>query len=715
MKLPADLLADLRGGLVAAAVALPQATAFGATVFAASLGTAAGALTGLVGAILLLLISGSVGGTFGLISSPTGASMVLLSGTATVMAAANLAPAAIAPALFAVTVLAGLMQLLIALGGGGRLMKFIPYPVIAGLTTGTGLLMMKSQFKLLFGIGHDQVWINWHWLPALTALTAFGITRYVPRLFPRLPGSIAGLIGGTALFQIICYHPNFPAAPAHWVIGALPGPDQFRFAAHWFSAWQTLPWPLVLNAAFALAVLSSLNTLLTSVLADTATGLRHHTRRELLVQSIGQIAVGLIGGMAGSASMGGTATAVRAGARRWAALTAGVVLLSVLLLFGQVGQWLPTSALAGIIIASALGLLETDIVAWIRRRRTRMDAAVTLLVAGVTLSYDLMIAVLVGLAIAILLFIREQNRVPIIHRRLTVTERPSVRQRPTEQAELLARHGDRIVVYELRGTLFFAKADQLFEEMLPDLERPAWIILHLRRVLQIDFSSVRLLQQIAARLEAHGGELLFCEVREDHGLGREVEHALRRISLNPRRMNVKTFASTDLALEYAENALLHALGYAPTVLHQRVALEALDLCRDMTPVEIAALAVVLSRCELDRGERLFAAGDPGAALYLVLRGRVDIRLPATADRYKRLAIYGPGTVFGDIAFLDPGPRAAEAVAVKPSELLVLNRSDFNRLRDLHPDAAIALLLALGRQQSRALRWSAKEIQRLIQW
>lgn len=715
MKLPPLSFADLRGGLVAAAVTLPQATAFGVTVFAATLGTASGALTGLIGAMILLLISGSVGGTVGLISGPTGPSMALLSSTAVVLTIAGLDPDAIAPTLFAVTVLAGVMQLLIALAGGGRLMKFIPYPVIAGLTTSTGLLMIQSQFKSLLGVGHDGLWTHGHWLPTVTAITAFGITRYAPRLSPSLPGPIAGLIGGTAIFQIILHSLNLPTMPEHWVIGALPGLSEFRFAAGSFAAWSELPWPLALHAAFALAVLSSLNTLLTSVLADTATGLRHNARRELLAQSIGQIAVGLTGGMAGSASMGGTITAVRAGARRWAALVAGVLLLSLLLIGGQVGQWLPTSALAGIIVASAIGLLETDIVAWIRRRRTRLDAAVALLVTGITLGYDLMIAVLVGLAIAILLFIREQNRVPIIHRRLTATERPSVRQRPADQAELLARHGDRIVVYELRGTLFFAKADQLFEEMLPDLERPAWIILHLRRVIQIDFSSVRLLQQIAARLDRHGGELLFCEVREDHGLGHEVERALRRLSLNHRRLNVKTFASTDLALEYAENALLRAVGCAPTILEQRVALEALDLCRAMKPLEIAALAAVVRPRQLDRGERLFAAGDAGEELYLVLQGRVDIRLPATADRYKRLAIYGPGTVFGEIAFLDPGPRAAEAIAVKPSELLVLNRDDFNQLRNTHPDAAIALLLALGQQQSRALRWSAREIQRLIQW
>lgn len=714
MKFSAPFFADLRGSLVAAAVVLPQATAFGITVFAVSLGAAPGALAGLVGAIILLLISGSGGGAVGLISGPTGSSMVLLSGTVTVFAATGLAPANVASALFAVTALAGVMQFFIALVGGGRLIKFIPYPVIAGLTTGTGLLMIQSQFRPSLGIAHDGLWAQGHWLPAITAITAFCAARYSPRFFTGVPGPIAGLISGAALFQIIAHYPNGFVIPEHWVVGALPHLAEFRFAAGSIAAWLELPWSLVFHAAFALAVLSSLNTLLTAVLADATTGLRHNARRELLAQSIGQVVVGLVGGMAGSASIGGTVTAVRSGARRWAALSAGVLLLLLLLLFGQIGRWLPTSALAGMIIASAIGLLETDIAAWFHRR-TWLNAAVALLVTGVTLRYDLMIAVLVGLAIAILLFIREQNRIPIVHRRLTGAERSSVRQRPAEQAELLAHHGDRIVIYELRGTLFFAKADQLFEEMLPDLEKSSWIILHLRRVIQVDFSSVRLLHQIAARLDARGGELLFCEVREEHGLGREVERTLRRISLNQRRMNVKTFASTDLALEYAENALLRALGYAPTILEQRITLKALDLCRDMKPEEIATLAAVLEPRRLDRGERLFAAGEPGDKLFLLLQGRVDIRLPATVDRYKRLAIYGPGTVFGEIAFLDPGPRAAEAVAVKPSELLVLNRSDFNQLRDTYPNAAIALLAALGRQQSRALRWSAKEIQRLIQW
>ncbi|MCP5159729.1 MAG: SLC26A/SulP transporter family protein [Gammaproteobacteria bacterium] len=715
MKLPPVLLADLRGGLIAAAVVLPQATAFGVTVFAPYLGTASGAIAGLVGAIGLLLISGAAGGAVGLISGPTGASMALLSSTAVLLIAADVVPTAIAPALFTITVLAGLLQLSIAFAGGGRLMKFIPYPVFAGLATGIGLLLIQSQLKPLLGISYSGLWVRWYWLPMATTAIAFCAVRYAPRFIPSIPGPLAGLLGGTAFYQTILYLANPPSVPQYWVIGALPRWSEFHLAVDQFSVWPSLPWSLILHAAFTLAVLSSLNTLLTAVIADTTTGQRHNAHRELLAQSIGQMVVGLIGGLAGAASVGGTTTAVQAGARRWAALTAGILLLLLLLFANSLGQWLPTSALAGIIIASAINLMEKDIIAWARQRRTRLDALVALLVILVTFLQDLMIAVLVGLSIAILLFIRSQSRLPVIQRRLTALERPSVRKRPADQVEWLAHHGDRIVMYHLSGVLFFAKTDQLFEEMLPDLDRRSWVILHLRRVIQIDLSSVRLLQQIAARLETHRGELLFCEVPEELGLGRDVERTLRRLTLRPGRLNVRTFAGADQALEYAENALLKALNVDTTVMEKDITLAELDLCHGMQPIEIAELASVLRPLALESGERLFDASEPGSELYLVLRGRIDIRLHVAGERYKRLAVYGPGTVFGEIAFLDPGPRAAEAVAVRRSELWILSRTDFDRLRKMYPDAAIALLLALGRLQSRALRWSAREIQRLIQW
>ncbi|MFO1371438.1 MAG: SulP family inorganic anion transporter [Candidatus Competibacteraceae bacterium] len=707
-------LNDVWAGLTGAAVALPQAMAFGVALFAPhGIGAAQGALAGLTGAVCLLLASGLLGGTVGLISSPTGPTLALLSGALTVLAAGGVAEPTLPVALIAVTAASGLAQMLIAVSGGSRLIKFIPYPVVAGFSTGAALLMIKSQVKPLTGAGADTLWANWRWLPAVVALATFLLVRYAPRLLPRIPGAIIGLLGGTLLFQLLIQlGPG--AVPAAWVVGALPSVLNLQLPLQ-PTGWEALPWPLVLQSALALAMLASMNTLLASVIADATTGLRHNGRRELLAQGLGQCAAGLMGGMAGSATTGATVVAVQAGGRRWTGIIAGAALALLALGAGPVGQWLPTSALAGILIAAALGLVETDILAWARRPTTQLDAAVAVLVAAVTVSYDLTIAVLVGVAIAIILFIHAQVKTPVIHRRLTEQEKHSVRVHPPEQAELLAGHGDRIILYELRGALFFAKADQLFEDMLLDIDHPAWVILNLRRVFQIDLTAIKLLEQIAARLKAHGGELLFCEVHSGLGIGHCFEHTLSRLSLAPALPAIKTFNGSDEALEYAENALLADLGMALTTPQDRVTLADMNLCCGMNATEQAALANVV-RCRLLRiGEQLFAAGDSGDELYVVLRGEIEIRLPTSPHHYKRLGIYGPGTLFGDVAFLDPGPRTADGIATQDSELLALDQAGFKQLQAQNPAAAIALLRAIGRHQSRALRWSSREIRQLAQW
>lgn len=407
--------------------------------------------------------------------------------------------------------------------------------------------------------------------------------------------------------------------------------------------------------------------------------------------------------------------AVASGGRRWSGFAAGVSLVFLVLFFGSAGRWLPVSVLAGIIIHAALSLVELDIAAWARRRRTRRDAAVAVLVAAVTVGYNLMVAVGVGVVIAIMLFIGAQVTAPVIHRRTTAAHQRSLRQRSAEQAALLGQYGDRIVIYELRGALFFAKADQLFEELKPDLDRRTWVILHMRRVAQVDLTSIKILEQIATRLNRHGGELLCCEVHKEIGIGHRVHETLRKISTRRTAPEVKTFNGADEALEYAENALLSELGTPPTHTHAHIALADTDLCLDMDAEEVASLARVLQSCTLAASSYLFEAGEYGSEIYLVMHGEVEIRLRTGRRHYKRLAIYGPGTLFGEVAFLDPGARSADCVAVAQSELMKLQRADFDRLKQSHTDAAISVLVAIGKAQGRALRRNTEEIQNLAQW
>lgn len=708
-------IGDLAGGVAAAMVVLPQAMAYGVALFSLmGLGAANGALAGLVGAACLSLVSGLFGGTIGLVSAPTGPALVMLSGAAVTLVNTGLAQTALLAALMATTVLAGLMQAAIALSGGGRLIKFIPYPVVAGFMTGAALLMIQSQWKPLFGPLQDAIGTAMQWVPSATAVATYLCIAGSSRWMPKLPPMLTGLAGGTLVFHLLTGMVADPV-PVTWVVGSLPELSSVRIgiSLHEFASLPLVP---VLSTALAFAMLASLNTMLSSVIADLATECRHDARRELLAQGAGQTLTGVLGGMGGSGTTGATVVAVSAGARRWAGVTAGSVFVLLVLFFGPAGEFLPISVLAGIVVHVAVNMFGADAFEWLRSGRTRMDALIALLVTIVTVAFDLVTAVGAGVVIAIVLFIREQVRADVIHRRTTGEQRHSVRMRTQAERALLEQHGGRIVLYELRGNLFFGTADRLFEELLPDLERPSWVILHLRRVNQVDLTGIRILHQIAARLHAHGGQLLLCEVHREVGLGTDVDETLFRVSrkrTGDRR--IMTCIDSDEALERAENALLAGLGSPPIAAHERVGLAATELCRNMSRDQVAALQAVLTSRQVAAGSRLFAAGDHGDELYVVASGEIDLRLQTSRHHYKRLANCGPGTFFGEIALLEPGPRTADAVVVQPGELLALDRNGLERLERERPDVAVSLLLELGRMQGYRLRRTDAEVQRLAQW
>jgi SulP family sulfate permease len=706
---------DLAGGAAAAMVVLPQAMAYGVALFSLmGMSAASGALAGLVGAACLSLVSGVLGGTIGLVSSPTGPALVLFSGAILAFEGAGITGEQLFTALMATTVLAGLLQAMIAVSGGGRLIKFIPYPVVVGFTTGAALLMIQSQLKPIFGPILNHYLEAWRWIPFATAAATYFCVTASSKWTPKLPPMVAGLVGGTLIFHLLAETTSAPI-PDAWVVGSLPDPASIVLGLS-IVGLAELPLMPVLSAAIALAMLASLNTMLASVVADMVTENRHNALRELLAQGAGQTLTGLLGSMGGSGTTGATVVAVSAGARRWAGATAGAVFVLLVLFFGPAGKLLPIGMLAGIVIYVAIGMIGGDALEWVRSGRTRMDALVALLVTIVTVVYDLVTAVGAGVVIAIVLFIREQARTSVVHRRSSGAQRHSVRLRTEKERALLAQHGDRIVIYELRGNLFFATADRLFEELLPDLERPAWVILHLRRVSQVDLTGIKILHQIATRLHAHGGQLLFCEVHREVGLGTDVGETLVRVSQKGTgERKALTFVGSEEALEHAENALLTELGSPPAEAHERVELAATDLCRGMTADQVSALQSVLSTRTAEAGRKLFAAGERGGEMYIVVRGEVDLRLQTTRHHYKRLANCGPGTFFGEIAFLEPGPRTADAVVVQPTELLVLDRRGLEHLERSHPDAAVSLLVALGKMQGQHLRRSDEEIQRLAQW
>jgi len=708
---------DLWGGVSASAVMLPQATAFGIALWLPfTQNPATAAMAGLITAIALNLFSGISRGTTGMVSSPTGPTMVLVAGALTSLSSRGISGSELVIDISIMLFLSGLIQILIGLSNGGRLIKFIPYPVVAGFMTGSALLMINSQVDMLdmtylSHISLDTFRQQPFWIPWVTALATITAIALVPRILPAIPGSISGLILGSLVFHVLIYISEFNF-PEQWVVGSLP--DIASIQLIFPETLEHIPWTLILPVSLALAVLSSLDTLLTSVVADVATTERHNAKRELAGQGIGQMLAALFGGIAGAGTTGASLVAIKSGGRYWTAFISAITFVLIIVLFGPVAALLPISVLAGVILHVAIwGMLERDILLWLRNPRSRLDAMTAILVTGVTVTYDLMIAVGVGLALATFQFVRAQIISPVIHRRSNISQHPSIRSRNKKHKELLKQHANDVLIYELKGNLFFGTVDKLFEEFNTELNRPVQIILDLARIQQVDLTAVRMLQQMAERLHQVEGELIFTNVRKGKGLSKKVEKTLRQIS--PHHGDdypVRTFIDADEAIEYAENKLLKELGEEQKT-NKRIELKDSELCHGLSEDFLLSLQGIMQAVSLKSGDSLFEMNDIATELYVVIEGEIDILLPYSKHHHKRLAKFGPGAFFGEIVFLKPGPRTASAKAMRDTQLLMLDNDGFDQLKKQNPQAAIKLIMRLGRELSERLRWSDTELRRLL--
>ncbi len=706
---------DFLGGLTATAVVLPQSMGLGVALFLnMGFDASAGALAGLVGAAVLSLFSGLAGATRGMISAPNGPVVTLLAVSLGAVAAEGVTGDSLLLALMAILLLTGLFQFLLGATGSGQLVKFIPYPVVAGLVTGIGMLMISSQTQPLSGAGGQAMGLAWMTVPAVTALLTFSVSELAPRFMPRVPGIVCGLLVGVAAFHLLMYFAPAPT-PDAWLVGTIPGINSIQLGID-SSLLGGLPWPIILVSALTLTVLASIDCLLTAVVADEATGARHNANKELTAQGIGQLIAGLLGGIGGGGTKGSTLVAIKSGGGRWAAVVSGFTLILLILYLGPVGQALPIGALAGVIIYVGIGLFEWNILHWLREPVTRLDALVAMLVVATTVTFDLVAGVGVGLFGSVLLFVRSHVNAPLVHTRLTGKENHSLLFRSGEERALLDQHGDSIVYLELRGNLFFGTVDRLYTELLPDLNTPVLMVVNMRRVQSMDMSGLKLFKQMIERLDAHGGQMIYSNVRKSGFKTRKMHSLLHWLEPDAQLPNVKTFKSTDAALEYAEDQLLQSLGCEPAKATHRVEIEDSEMFRHLGADTRAAVTAMLKPLSLERKTLVYAAGEFGDCLYFIVTGQVELRLPTRVYHYKRLAKLGPGSFFSEDTFLAPAERTAAAVVTQDAELLVLDRNFFESLeKNKQRELGWTVLNEVGSSLARQLRWTQSEVRRLERW
>jgi SulP family sulfate permease len=722
------LVGDAWGGLAAMLVALPSAIAFGVTIFAPLGGSLAaqGALAGILGATALGLIAPVCGGSSRLITAPCAPAAAVLSALAIGFTQQGMPAESVLLLLGLIGLLAGIIQITLGLAGIGQLIKFIPYPVVSGYLSGVGLIIIGSQVPKWLGVpggtnffgalGSPTLWA----LPSIIVGTVVIVTMLVtPRLTKAVPAAIIALLAGIVSYLLLgLFDPSLLKTTDNpLLVGALTGGEgslgdsisQHVKALSGFGIEIVLQ---VFVPALTLAVLLSIDTLKTCLVIDAMTNSHHDSNRELLGQGLGNIASSLVGGIPGAGTMGASLINVSSGGTTKAAgLMTGLFSLIAFLLLAPLIAWVPVAALAAILIVIGFRMIDRHSLAFFFSPSTRVDFFVILAVILVALFGNLIAASGVGVALAILLFIREQTRSSVVRSRIEGSEILTKRARTPEDIARLEQEGSDVVVFELQGSLFFGTANQLQTALEPEADKRKYVILNMRRVQSLDVTATHVLEQIKDRLEEKNAYLVFCDIPKGLPSGLKMKRFLKETGVVRPTNKAFAFRQLDEAIEWLEEKELADAHAAPTVPVQ-LELQAMPLLTGCSKGAISALAAAVELRPVKAGKRVFKAGVDCNELFMIRRGTVKLMVPLRKKESYHLATCGPGDLIGDMGFIESGSHTVDALAVTDCEVYMLTRENFEMLSLMHDDLLFALFGNIARTLSTRLHVTIAELQAL---
>ena len=723
----AALIGDAWGGFSAMLVALPAAIAFGVTVFAPFGGALAaeGAIAGIFGAIFLGILAPLFGGRSLGVSAPSAPAAAVLAAFAGELAHQGLADTVLLQ-LGLIVFLAGVLQIVLGFAGVGRLIKFVPYPVVSGFLSAVGLILIGGQLPRLLGapagaslsdaLLHPGGWSG-HSL--LVGAVAAGVMVAVPKRRGAIPVAILALLAGiAAYFTLSLVDPALRVLEGNrLLIGQLGDEDRsvadmlqrHAFLLHGFTLQQLLQ---VLAPALTLAALLSIDTLKTGLVVETMTAVRLDPDRELIGQGVGNLASALVGGLAGSATLGPSLVNISSGASSWrSSLLAGVFSLLALFVLAPLIAWVPVAALAGILIVLGARMIDRRGLAFFFAPDTRLDFAVIVVVVLVALSANLVAASAAGVGFSILLFIREQTRSSVVRSRIEGREIFSRRAGAPVPADAGDADEGEVVVFELQGSLFFGTASQLQSALEPEIGNRRFLILSMRRVQSLDVTATHVLEQIKDRLEQRDAYLVFCDIPKGLPSGLKMKRFLKETGVVRPSEKAVAFRQLDEALDWVEaQQMSHdTSGRAAAAL----ALRDMPALTGCSPAALAALEAAVEARAVKSGKRVFKSGADGEALFFVSRGLVRVSVPIHKKTQSyHLATCGPGELVGDMGFVEGGLYGMDALALTDVELFALPRARFDALAATHGELAVALLRQLTRSLAARLHTAVGEVQAL---
>jgi anti-anti-sigma regulatory factor len=445
----------------------------------------------------------------------------------------------------------------------------------------------------------------------------------------------------------------------------------------------------------------------------TATGEPRRNGDQLLVRlGVGNIATACAGGITGGINIGASVANQTFGARTPLSvlINAAALLLAGTVLFRWLGQ-MPRVVLSAVIMVVAVqhfDLWSLRLAGGLRkgpissRYHVALDLTVVVVVAVLSIAINIVLAVFIGVAIAIALFVHRMSR-SVIRRSYRCGAIHSRRARMAPDRIFLEQAGDAILVLELQGALFFGTGEKILSEVDVALRHEtSCVILDLRRLTEIDSTGANALLELKTSLIQQKKWLLLAVA------DRMAMERLESFGVLSSNGETNIFPDIDRAIECAENSLLYA---QPQLHRDEIPLAEIGLFAKFDSMDLAAIESYLQRTSYQQGDIIFREGDPGREVFIVTKGTASAFLQSPNSAI-RLATFAPGTVFGELAILDAGPRSATVVADEDLVCLVLTMSKYTALREKHPSVAMRILAAIGRELSGRLRTANRTIHQL---
>jgi len=723
---------DFNGAIAGVLAAIPLTIAYG-LIIGGALGESSrgiGVLMALYGSVVVGVLAALLGGSPFVVAGPRAPTLLVLAGL--------IGELSHAPALtqgpghdsmvlvLACTAIAGagILKLLFGAFRLGRVANYVPLQVVAGFTNGTALLIVLSQIWAATGIpAHKSLLDLFSHLdeirPAslLLTLSIAAALRLLPREIRRVPTMLMVFAAGTVAYHLLApfglggaLGGTLPPPPEHFSLDFI-GPDAYAFLSGPNAGELIRP---IAIAAVSMAILSTLDTLLTLSAADGITMRRSHANRQLMAEGLGNTLAGLFVMAPGSGSIVRTQAALLGGMASAATpIAIAVITLGVTEVLGPLIAFLPQAVMAGMLISLGLDLVDKWTLVQLRRlfagRRlpaaTDSDLLLVTVVVATALIFNLATAVGMGMLLSLLSFVMQMAHSPIRRCYPATALIPGIFG-DVARRSFIEQHGKHIAILEIEGALFFGTASEL-ETSVDTLanDNVIHVVIDLKRVKHIDATGARALERISAKLTRRGGMLVVSHAGRDRRAHRE--HYLAKDShvkpLSRSSWEILTHLGTVALI--GEDRFLRNTDQAVSLCEKHLAT---NISEDDETKELLTLRSSLMR-SLDRnmlrrlrnywqrvsyvaGDQIFAQGrDPNGA-YLIAAGRVDVMVSVPGSEYKRkVQSLTAGAVFGEMALIDDEPRSNSIYATEPSTCYWISSESFQRLKTEDPDVALAVL------------------------